>query len=271
MSGGPILTNETVCSWEEFKSAVAKLRESTSQFSPYLFRGQSSSAWDIATTLERSQGTLEILEYLRKVKWIKPEIETYLNLKWSDGPSWDELDAMLNDYDPFSRELSRGAFPHYDYASFLRHHGFPSPLLDWSRSPFVASYFAFRRPVGEHVSIFAFCETPQDSKVRSSDAPQIAGVGGQTAAHRRHFAQQSQYTVCVQFSLAEKTWKFAPHSQVFDLPENIFEQDVLQKFTISVRERDRVLKELGDYNLNAFSLFGTEDSLMETLAIREGM
>jgi hypothetical protein len=47
-------------------------------------------------------------------------------------------------------------------------------------------------------------------------------------------------------------------------------QDVLWKFNIPSTERLKVLRLLNDdYNINAFSLFGSEESLMETMALRE--
>lgn len=47
------------------------------------------------------------------------------------------------------------------------------------------------------------------------------------------------------------------------------QQGLCWKFTIPVTERTKVLKRLDEYNLNAFSLFESEESLMETLAVRE--
>jgi hypothetical protein len=47
------------------------------------------------------------------------------------------------------------------------------------------------------------------------------------------------------------------------------DQDWLYKYTIPASEREKVLRKLDKYNINAYSLFGSEESLMETLALRE--
>jgi hypothetical protein len=61
-------------------------------------------------------------------------------------------------------------------------------------------------------------------------------------------------------------WSYAPHEGVFS--RNDPNQDVLLKFTIPATERIKVLTALDSYNLNAFSLFDSEEALMETMALR---
>jgi len=52
--------------------------------------------------------------------------------------------------------------PAYSYLAHLRHNGFPSPLLDWTQSPYVAAYFAFARPQGEQVALYVYCEQTKE-------------------------------------------------------------------------------------------------------------
>ena len=47
------------------------------------------------------------------------------------------------------------------------------------------------------------------------------------------------------------------------------QQGFCWKYTIPATERTKVLRILDEHNLNAFSLFGSEESMMETLATRE--
>jgi hypothetical protein len=152
----------------------------------------------------------------------------------------------------------------YEYLAHLRHNGFPSPLLDWTRSPYVAAYFAFSKPQSDSVAIYGFSETPKNMKVGSVIEPQIRALGPYVKTHKRHLRQQSRYTICATFVLNDG-WYFARHQAVFD--RNAPDQDLLWKLVIPASERTKVLTALSSANVNAFSLFESEESLMEMLAI----
>jgi hypothetical protein len=84
---------------------------------------------------------------------------------------------------------------------------------------------------------------------------------GHTRTPRRHFFQQSIYTVCE--CAIDGKWQFDSHQKVFDNPHP--KQDFLGKFDIPSTERGKVMSLLDQYNLNAHSLFESEESLLETL------
>lgn len=236
--------------------------------SPLLFRGQSNADWPLATTLERFRkpDLLRAVGYYDTIYSAKPEIETYTGKRW-EIPVPHDYAARFNDAPLFARQLFEGE-QIYEYTVYLRHHGFPSPLLDWSRSPYVAAFFAMRDPPpgAERVAIYAFLEYASGAKVTVGGLPTISGVDPYVAGHRRHFQQQSQYTVCT-IDVGDGAPRYGSHQEAFVNADG--DQDILWKFRLPVSQRMDVLRTLDLYNINAFSLFGSEESLMDTMAMRE--
>jgi hypothetical protein len=148
----------------------------------------------------------------------------------------------------------------------LRHHGFPSPLLDWTRSWYVAAFFAFEKPQGKSVAIYSFLSDLGGGKLSSHDEPCIEVLGHFVETHRRHYQQQSEYTICYLYPESNKQKPiYVCHKKV----RYGNQQDRMKKYIIPASERKKVLAKLFLMNINAFSLFGDEDSLMRMLAHRE--
>lgn len=261
--------------WTEFNGTIDEIRADYGSYkvpgseSIYqnliLFRGHASSIWKLETTLERySKAKWTVKIYSRLALRSCPQIEAFTDYKWH-LPTWPEVEKKINDnFDNFFLNP-----PNYEFWVYLRHHGFPSPLLDWTESPYIAAFFAFNeKNAAERIAIYAFIETPRGVKSGGSE-PQITVLGPYTPSHKRHFIQQSNYTVCVKAQ--NKEHEFISHETVFqrgDMPKE-FSQDVLVKITIPAGERMKVLTDLYDYNINEFSLFQNEESLMKTMAFKE--
>jgi hypothetical protein len=186
----------SVENWEEFEARLQKIKRSV-KAGPVglLFRGQADASWSLSTTLERSPSRIERVEkYYSLIREIKPQIETFTDRPF-ETPEFSEVYTIVQDYDSFSRSLAFGKLPGYEYTIYLRHHGFPSPLLDWSRSPYVAAFFAFSKASAENVSMFIYAEQPENMKMRGADHPAIYCFAPIVRSHRRPFLQQSTYSI----------------------------------------------------------------------------
>jgi hypothetical protein len=263
----PSVNEVQIKDWADFELEVGQIladfdvgrRRDKGYVSAPLFRGHADASWPLATTLERfSTKSWSVSAYHRLLRAIRPAVVSLTSRDWHLGP---DADADID-------EDHHGPPPGYEFMIYLRHHGFPSPLLDWTRSPYVAAFFSFAsrpHPACKAVAVFAFREHVGHGKSWSGDTARIVGLGPYAVTHERHYAQQSEYTICKKrMDGASVYWN---HEEA--LLDRVVPQDLLTKYIIPVTERGPFLRNLDSMNIHAYSLFRDESSLMQTLAYRE--
>lgn len=262
------MKEEILANWEEYENRVQqleKLYDEAINVRPLLFRGQANSDWKLETTLERfTSRPFSVENYNWLIRRIKPHIESYTNQVWEfkdyeEDPSWP--------YNPL--------VPNAEFVVYLRHMGFPTPLLDWSLSPYVAAYFAFndaREETSEFVSIYTYWESSVGARMINRNNPYIETLSPEVKVHRRHYAQHSRYTFCRYFSEEKAKSFYCSHQKALNQEPKIQTmtleqaQDLLWCYKIPTSEKFKVLRKLDLMNITSYTLFNTEESLMNVLA-----
>lgn len=216
--------------WDDFRSRLlvfaSRPRATRDSFA---FRGHADSAWKMETTLDREYPNLKPLEREQALKRLLADFASEIL-----GVERTSQAAMAND----RLEL------------LGRHHGLPTTVIDWTRSPYVAAYFAFEgtvRPSSDMVSVWCF------------DKRKIG------------------YDVVLEtIELMTENIRAIEQRGVFiRVPHGVMVEQALgaglTKFTIPYGERALALADLDSMLITRRALFRDYDSAAKTAIIRESL
>lgn len=286
------MKTETISNWHAFESKIREIHHATEvlrrerplHVSNPLFRGQRNSDWRLKTTLEREREGMSLSEYLRRMREVHARVDVSVPMRW---PNFEEEVDGLSQRGLRSIEFIRMVESHtasiLSFMAYLRHHGFPSPLLDWSRSPYVAAFFAFEwtDPYAKEVAIYVFREYKGAiGNPRDTDEPHALGIGSDLlGTSKRHIRQRSEYSLCtrkVSSGASVDSYIFADHEAAINIPGFMIERDreldvsdaenAVTKYTIPARERNTALASLAEKGITRQRLFDNSvENLLEDL------
>jgi hypothetical protein len=230
--------------WKEFKEKIELL-----DHGQYIYRGQ-QKPWRLRTTFHRS-GRANIPRFMREdVQMLHRRISgrTRHHFNLTDG---DQQGAFYN---------------------LIQHHGYPTPLLDWTFSPFVAAFFAYRGVSREQIATNDRNDRVRiyviDKQACQRLLPPILPLIGQ----------------CLHFSLLEfvavENPRLIPQQSISGVSNiddiegyllsagTLHKERILWAYDLPAAARPQVMKDLNMMGITAGSLFPSLDGTCEELRER---
>lgn len=227
---------ERLSSWNEFKNRMAKryLTYELDVRRKFLFRGHSRASYQLQPTIDRLK-------------------------RFDDDVTRAEfLNLLVNEFRCSSFGLQSSIqlpTTHEEWEYLGRHHGLPTSILDWTRSPYVAAYFAFEGAFPEEdVSIWALhVENARlDSLVNEVKLDTFGD------AVRFNVRSAEQFGESMRVLSAEQ-------------PVEVMLRDGLSRLDLPASEKNAALVDLDEMLINRRTLFRDFDGAAVLAAIRLGV
>lgn len=241
----------------EYVAEVQKIKLNSKRSDGILFRGQSNSEWEIETSLERhGKEKIGCNEYYLQIDAYKTLINPLIERRFKRKTTRAGYPFDFEQYEEGSWEL-----PEIEYLAYLRHHGFPTPLIDWSRSLYVALFFAwedFNNKVKKDGKVFIYI--PPKIRSGGNDVPDYRHIGRYVEVGNRHIAQQSEYLIPIIFT---NEWEFIPFKEVAERDRS---DHTIIEIRVNKLSKAKIMKDLNDMNINRYTMYMDQDSLIKSLA-----
>lgn len=218
-------------SWSDFRASLLRYAElAQDRRNELWFRGQGDQNWGLCTTLDRSHDIRNVEErdsinsnLLREFK--AEAIHVGVPEAQIEGESRLELLA--------------------------RHHGLPSPLMDWSLSPYVATYFAYAAMAKRATYVSVWCLDLKGMDWHSREDVEFLRDDLPFFENRRALQQRSVFLRVA-----------APANVEALLPE------ALTRFDLPVSDRGAALQDLDEMLVNATTMFYDLEGAAKTAVLR---
>ena len=223
-----------VDTWKEFVDYI----NSNLKYRHYVWRGQADSSWLLEPTLDRVLRKIDKIGDTRKIN------EHLKRFKYAArGRRGVNPPQLMEDN---------------DWWALAQHNGLSTPLLDWSKSPFVAAFFAFA-----------------SSKESSTSTREVIGISQTTLTNKSNELKKSHKSSSrppiIEFiePLSDENARLVNQGGLFTrsplgkdleswIKENFPEDDDkyrMWKILVPEKEREKALQSLNRMNINHSTLF----------------
>jgi len=245
--------------WRDFKTFTDELSDN------WAFRGQANPAWELMNAIERT-------DFIHLYKGVEAD--------------------FLAEFQRGARHyLGNDETPHHliEWLALMQHHGAPTRLLDFSKSPFIAAFFAFEQclvTTDTHIAIWAinmnFLKRQAAERISQKYKQEMEennNVVNESLFEKIFYANEDSFIFPVEpfrmnrrYSLQQSLFVSTANSYEPFMQQLLFLGDDITRSVIKIELpaalQKEVIRDLQRMNLNRASLFPDLDGYAASLRLR---